>query len=153
MRLGNLKCISRRERTLHGRTSNSKSEQSFGQSCVNRIHVLCFVLTTAECRGQPSRHDGAADIKIDLALLVRRLVAGERISRVERFVLEQELSISMKRADTPAVHDLWSWLSLTALPKAIWAVFCSERVVVDPNVLRLGLLLPARRAILIASLR
>src|SRR5262249_6697755 len=141
MPFGNLKCISCCERALHRRASNSESEQSFGQRCVDGINVLCLVLTAAEGRAQPARDDWAADIKVDLPLLVRRLVAGEGISRVERFVLKQELTVSMKRADASTVDDLWRRLSLTALTKTVRTVFRSEGVVVDPNVLGLRLLL------------
>src|SRR5262245_58916692 len=111
MRFGDLKCISCCERTLHCRASNSESEQSVGQSCVDRIDVLCLVLTAAEGCGQPSGNDRTADIEVDLALLVRRFVVRKRISRVERFILEQELPISVKRTDAAAVHDLRRRLS------------------------------------------
>ena len=59
------------------------------------IHVLRFILTAAEACAHPARDDRTADVEIDLTLLVRRLVAGERVSRIERLVFEQELTIPM----------------------------------------------------------
>src|SRR5262245_23135874 len=104
---------------------------------MNRIDVLCFVLTATKARAQPAGDNGTANIEVELALLVRRLVAGERISRVERFILEKELPVSVKRADAAAVDDLWSRLPSSALAETKRTIFRSECVVVDPDVLGL----------------
>src|SRR5437762_3395426 len=121
------------------------------------VDVLCLILTAAEGRAQPARNDRAADIEVDLSFLVRRLVAREWVSRVERFILEQELPISMKRADAPTIDDLRCRLPLSALAKTIGPVFCREGIVVDPNILGLRpLVLPGRagrRAPIHAGLR
>src|SRR6266850_2446709 len=149
MRIGNLICIPCCEGTLHRRTSYSEGEQPFGQRCMDCIDVLGLILTGSEARGYPARNDGATDIEVGLALLVRRFVAGERISCVERFVFDQQLSVSMKRARASAVDDLGCRLPLPVLAKPIGTILRRESVVVDPNILGLSLLvLAAGRAII-----
>src|SRR6266850_1436984 len=152
MRIANLICIPCCERTLHRRTSNSEGEQTFGQRCMDCIDVLGLILTGSKARGYSARNDGTTDIEVGLALLVRRFVAGERISCVKRFVFNQQLSISMKRARASAVDDLGCRLPLPVLAKPIGTIFRRESVVVDPNILGLSLLaLAGGRAIILRA--
>ncbi len=110
--------------------------------------VLSFIVTGSKARGQPARNDGATDIEVGLPFLVRRLVAGERVSCVKRFVFEQQLSVSVKRPCASAVYHLGRRLPTAVLTKPVGTILRGESIVVDPNVLGLGLrVLPFRRAI------
>src|SRR5690349_8152322 len=107
---------------------------------MNGVDILSLTLTSNERRAHPAGDDRATDIEVDLAFLVGRLVAGERVSRVKRLVFKQELPISMKSADAATIDDLWSRLSFSALAKPVRTIFRRKGIVVDANVLGLSLL-------------
>src|SRR5437867_4599091 len=153
MRLGKLICIPCCERTLHCRASDSESEQSFGQGRMNGIDILGFVLTGGKARGQLARNNGATDVDVSLAFLIRRLVIGKRIPCIKRFIFNQYLRVSMKRPGASAVHDLWRRLTASLPAKPVRTILRGESIVVDPNVLGLSLLrLAAGRHAIIRSL-
>ena len=55
---------------------------------------------------QPAGNRGTADVDVDLALLVRRLVLGEHVPRVQRIVFEEALHGAVPRAGAAPLDDL-----------------------------------------------
>ena len=121
------------------RPDDAQIEQAVRRGGMDGVDVLRLVVAEKDRGGQPARDDRSAEIEARLVFPVRRLVVGERVPGVQRFVLDQELGVAVKRAGAAALNDL---RPASAAAAYILVVFRGEGVVVDADVLRL--LLPPR---------
>ena len=73
---------------------------------MHRADIFTQDMVAVDICRQSVADDWPAEIEIRLPLLVRRFVRSERISRVQRFILELKSKIAVERADARALNDV-----------------------------------------------